>query len=313
MGLNVAEKLKYGLSGIPETDYMTIDITNRCNLRCKHCYFYAQDYPHELSLEHWVSRLDELKRDPRFTFRRCAWVGGEPLLRREALEKLMPYFRTNTVVTNGLCELPSWKGVTFYVSVDGTEPYYEEVRGVKEAYRKIKANVDRRDLYVFLTFCINRLNHFCIEDMLKEWADTGVRGIVFEFYTPVKGLDADLGLDGELRDALVDRILRLKRRYYNFILNPDRALQLLKSESCKEVTENCILRAKGISLDAAGKVKTPCILGPEAECDRCGCAVPFYMRALEERRFLAHELSLLAGRFLVNRFKGGISRFGRGG
>lgn len=313
MGLNVAEKLKYGFFGIPETDYMSIDITNRCNLRCKHCYFYAQDYPNELSIEQWVSRLEELRSDPRFTFRRCAWVGGEPLLRKDVLERLMPYFRTNTVITNGLCGLPSWKRVTFYLSVDGTEPYYEEVRGVKGAYKKIKANAVRRDVYLFVTFCINKLNYFCIEDMLAEWAETSVRGLVFEFYTPVKGLDNELALDEELRDALVDRILRLKRKYYNFILNPDRALKLLKSENRKKVTDYCLWREKGISLDAAGLVKRPCILGPQAECDGCGCAVPFYLRALQERRFIPCELSLFAGRLVTDRVNSGISRlFQRG-
>jgi MoaA/NifB/PqqE/SkfB family radical SAM enzyme len=310
MGLNLGEKLRYGFRGIPETDYMSIDITNRCNLRCKHCYYYAQDFPGELSLEEWVNRLEELRHDPRFTFRRCVWVGGEPLLRKDVLEKLMPYFRTNTVVTNGLLELPEWKGVTFYISVDGTEPYYEEIRGIKGAYGKIKNNADRKDLYVYLTFCVNRSNHFCIEDMLEEWSETGVRGMVFEFHTPVGGLDEALTLDDELRDALVDRILRLKRKYYTFILNPDRSLYMLRSENCREVTDRCLFREKGVSLDAAGRLKRPCMMGPRAECNRCGCAVPFYLRAMEEKRFLPHEFSLMGGRFLVNRAGSIASRFG---
>lgn len=139
-----------------------------------------------------------------------------------------------------------------------------------------------------------------IEAMLKEWSETGVRGIVFEFYTPVKGLD-ELRLDEDLRDAIVDRLIKLKRRYYDFILNPDRALKLLKSENSGKVTDNCLWRKKSISLDPAGKTKKPCILGPEVECKGCGCAIPFYLRAVEEKRFLLCEFSSFAGRLLLDR------------
>ncbi len=35
---------RFDLFGKPKGAIGAIDITNRCNLRCKHCYFYAHDY-----------------------------------------------------------------------------------------------------------------------------------------------------------------------------------------------------------------------------------------------------------------------------
>ena len=35
---------RFDLFGKPKGAIGSIDITNRCNLHCKHCYFYAHDY-----------------------------------------------------------------------------------------------------------------------------------------------------------------------------------------------------------------------------------------------------------------------------
>ena len=33
-------------------------------------------------------------------------------------------------------------------------------------------------------------------------------------------------------------------------------------------------------LDAAGRAKGKCVMGQRADCDRCGCVVPYYLRSL---------------------------------
>ncbi|MBW1614262.1 MAG: hypothetical protein DRG35_00380 [Deltaproteobacteria bacterium] len=47
-------------------------------------------------------------------------------------------------------------------------------------YQQIKKNADRSDLDVVMAFCMTRINYQCIEDMLKEWSNTSVKGIVFD-------------------------------------------------------------------------------------------------------------------------------------
>lgn len=67
------------LFGIPKNSFGSVDVTNRCNLRCDHCYFFEQDHSSEWSLEQWKKQFEGMKVDGLRSFQ-CAWVGGEPLL-----------------------------------------------------------------------------------------------------------------------------------------------------------------------------------------------------------------------------------------
>src|SRR5512137_684093 len=76
--------------GMPRDSLCSIDVTSRCNLRCRHCYFLEQGYERELSADEWLAKLEELKRRawPRpFVAYQGSWVGGEPLLRKEVIER----------------------------------------------------------------------------------------------------------------------------------------------------------------------------------------------------------------------------------
>ena len=98
---------RFDLFGKPNGAIGAIDITNRCNLRCRHCYFYAHDYEEkpELSDHEWIEKLESLK-DTDFPFYQCSWIGGEPLLRKDLIERGMKYFKSNVIATNGTIELP---------------------------------------------------------------------------------------------------------------------------------------------------------------------------------------------------------------
>ena len=160
---------RFDLFGKPKGAIGSIDVTNRCNLRCKHCYFYAHDYEsqRELSDEEWISRLEELKQTD-FPFYQCSWIGGEPLLRKELIERGMKYFKSNLVVTNGTLELPNWPDVNFYISIDGPQEMHDAIRG-KGCYARIRKNIDRPDLKILVSMVINKMNYQGIERFLEEW------------------------------------------------------------------------------------------------------------------------------------------------
>ncbi len=286
-------KLGFFAFGIPEHSFCSIDVTSRCNLRCKHCYFFEQDYQSELTIEEWVQLMKRLKRRawprPYYAFQ-CSWVGGEPLLRREVIERCRHFFPYNIVVTNGTLPLPAWPEVHFFISVDGIAEVHEQIRGAG-TYQRIKAHADRSDLNVMVTYCINRLNAHCIEEFIKEWDGTSVEHVAFEFYTPIQGLHADneLALSLEKRDEIIGVILELKKIYRHFILPPARTYRLMHSSQSKKVTENCIYRRATMDLGPTGERKRPCMLGPKADCDRCGCIIPFVTRAQIDRREILRD------------------------
>jgi MoaA/NifB/PqqE/SkfB family radical SAM enzyme len=286
---SVFDFAKIGMTGMPPNSLGGIDVTYRCNLKCRHCYFLKQDYQAEWSTEQWLARFEELKQDG-FSFMICGWIGDEPLLRKDLIEKGRRYFKSNVIFTNGTIELPYWPDVTFSVSVHGTEDYYYRMTGAKPStYERIKENANRADLNVVIAFCVTRINYSCIEEMLEEWRGTSVKGIVFEFYTPMKGEGTGLWLDWAERDRIIDQIQALKKAYGGFIQVSDRIYRLMRSDRAPQITRNCPFPKIGYSFDPMGRPKVPCQLGPDADCSRCGCILPFYSMILSQRRLLIPE------------------------
>lgn len=274
--------------------FCAIDVTSRCNLRCQHCYFFEQGFSQELSVEDWVKLLKDLKRQcwPHpYPAYQCSWVGGEPLLRPEVIERGKHFFPYNIVVTNGTLPLPNWSDVHFFISVDGTRQAHETIRGTG-IYERIKAHADRPDLDVMITYCINRHNAHTIEEFMIEWDETPVRHVAFEFHTPIQGLSANdaLTLSLEERDTILALLLELKKIYGHFILPPARTYRLMHSQKCKEVTKSCLYRTGALVFGPDGKPKQPCMLGPKADCSRCGCIIPFVTRAQVDRKEILRDV-----------------------
>ncbi len=82
---------------------------------------------------------------------------------------------------------------------------------------------------------------------------------------------------------MIDRLIRLKREYGDFILNSKLILKLMKSAECSSVTSRCAVSEAIVSFDAGGNRKVPCVMGPTADCGRCGCIVPFAFEAVQRR------------------------------
>jgi MoaA/NifB/PqqE/SkfB family radical SAM enzyme len=276
----------------------SIDITHRCNLKCKHCYFMEQGYGRELSDEEWIEFFDRLKSTP-FPFYQASWVGGEPLLRAGLVRRLMGLFKANLVATNGSIPLPDWPDVNFYVSVDGTREYYRDMRGREDLYGKIKENCMRSGLRMTAAMVVSRENHVCMEEVVEEWSWTNIRGFLFQFFTPIRGLDDSMWPGWELRDEVIERIRRMKRRYGDFIINSDRSLVLMRSENARDVTRNCLYRRNAYALAPDGSRKRPCMMGPKADCSRCGCVLPYTMAAMEEANVAVRELAKSIRRALL--------------
>lgn len=277
---------RFVVQGIPPDAIASVDCTNQCNLRCHHCYFFEHEQPDNLAVERWRAFFDKLKAEG-FPFFSCSWVGGEPMMRQDVVAMGMQYFRHNMIVTNGTIELPEWRNCHFKISVDGLEERHNRLRGAK-TYQKIKRTLHSaaaRGLRVGITTVLTRENEGELEQFVEEWKNEPINmGIIFEFYTYMNGQpEADkLWLTHAERDRVIDRLLVLKSKYPRLIEMTAYALRLYKSDQCHRVTDTCLASAKMASWDVSGNRKEKCILGPKADCDRCGCAVPFWMRAVED-------------------------------
>jgi Fe-coproporphyrin III synthase len=279
------------LFGIPKGRFGSVDVTNQCNLRCDHCYFFQQDHTDQWSLEQWRERFDQMKTDG-FNFFQCTWVGGEPLLRPEIIELGRRYFKYNTVTTNGSVALPDWKDVSWYISVDGGRQQHELMRNTPGLYDTIKQTIEQSDgLKITIAYCITSENFDDIAASLEEWHSIPkVRNMVFSFITPIRGQDDALWLEWHEKDRILDLLKEKKKLYGDFIVNTERALSLMKSGRSRSVTDRCPFAEKSFALGPLGIMKEPCMLGPKADCDRCGCVVPFYLKSLTDRNLVISDV-----------------------
>ena len=85
-----------------------------------------------------------------------------------------------------------------------------------------------------------------------------------------------LWLDWTERDKVIDMLLRLKKSYGDFIYNKSFELKLMKTASLKGILATCRASEVELSLDPMGNKKSPCHLGPDADCSRCGCTLPIW-------------------------------------
>lgn len=267
---------------------ISIDVTYKCNLRCKHCFFWRSGYTDELTIDGWKELFKKL---PRFAY--CSWVGGEPLLRQELIEWGKDMFLLNEVVTNGTMPIPSWNDVAFFVSIDGTRPSHEFIRG-KGTYDMAKENIQTTSArYLFLNMVINSSNHDCIEKFASEWSNSKVLWIKFGFYTPFVNGDNSLWVPFKKRNEIIDKILKpLKENYGDFIFVSDGILESMKYPNCLKATSNCLATKLVLSLDPMGNVKyrlhspdsQACYMGAGAICEKCGHMTPHYLKAVYRER-----------------------------
>ena len=279
------------LFGIPKNSFGSVDVTNQCNVRCDHCYFFEQDHASQLSLERWREQFERMKTEG-FCFYQCTWVGGEPLLRPEIIELGRRYFKYNTVTTNGSISLPDWKDVSWYISVDGGRRTHDRMRNTPGLHDTITRNIEQSaGLKITIAYCITRENSTEILAALDEWGrNQKVRNMVFSFFTPIRGLDDSLWPGKAEKDQIIERLLEQKKVYGDFIVNSERALRLMKSDRSRMVTDNCPFAEKSFAFGPDGAIKEPCMLGPKADCDRCGCVVPFYLTSLTDRKLVAGDM-----------------------
>ncbi len=130
----------------PSLRYLELQITDRCNLRCKHCYIDpspALDAFHELSLDHIKTLLREFEE---LQGLRVLITGGEPLLHKdfEAINRMLPDFLMRKVLfTNGLLlnrdRLRNLHVDEIQISIDGLEKAHDILRGTGTFARSMES------------------------------------------------------------------------------------------------------------------------------------------------------------------------------
>ena len=221
------------------------DVTNRCNLRCKGCFFFSSDEHKAAPEEEDPGKWEEfVERERQRGVNLAILIGGEPTLyldRIEAFYKRLPTY----CATNGLIRIPRdrFPGLMVGISVWGDEEDEKLLRG-KDVFAVSSRNyAGDPDTYYLYTITPRQLGR--TERVIRKIADAGLK-------VHMQLLSNDEGVNGfswtpsqlaEIRvemDAMLDRYPRtvISCRYYHEIITTGRMLGRPFSWSeCPSVTE----------------------------------------------------------------------------
>ncbi len=168
---------------VPSLRYLELQITDACNLRCKHCYI-GDGASHELSITQIRNALSEFEDMQGL---RVMITGGEPLLHghiAEINEMLPDYSIRKALFTNGVLlhkeTLKLLKVDEIQISIDGLEAAHDALRGNGTFHRALEAVKNSLDagFNVSISTMVHRGNLRDFDEMelmfkrlgIKEWA-----------------------------------------------------------------------------------------------------------------------------------------------
>lgn len=165
------------------------DVTNRCNLRCKGCFFYSSGEhraaEEETDLRKWEAFVD---REKQRGVNLAILIGGEPTLcldRVEAFYKRLPTF----CATNGLIRVPRdrFPDMMVGISLWGDEEDEKVLRG-KPAFSISSRNYEG-DRYAYYLYTLTPKQIGKIDGVIRRIGDAGLK-------VHMQLLSNDEGVDG---------------------------------------------------------------------------------------------------------------------
>jgi MoaA/NifB/PqqE/SkfB family radical SAM enzyme len=193
--------------------FAEVDITDNCNLRCKHCYHFRNPFKElnrkEVPLSSWKKRFNDIhKKGVRFIL----LVGGEPTLRQDIIEFAYHKFPVVYIISNGIIKIPKKLGrLVIFLSVDGAKEKNDAIRG-KGTFKKVLSNYsgDRR---VILNMTLMKNNYTDLETVVKISKKHNFRGVVCNFYTTSPNYPDPLFIKNKDRTLIIKEIKRVKNLY----------------------------------------------------------------------------------------------------
>jgi MoaA/NifB/PqqE/SkfB family radical SAM enzyme len=264
----------------------TLILTDRCDLRCRHCVVAHLGYP--------PRTFDDICTDLGLLYATGARIlvitGGEPFVWTDrerdlgsvvAEARRLGFFRI-VVCTNGLHELRS-DADYLWVSLDGVAVDHRSLRG--RGPRAVIDNVatsSHRRIYANLT--VTTLNM----DRIREGATAvlstpNVRGVLFHLFTPYIGADPQLRLSPPQRHRALQEIRRVKRRHPLRVTNTFAGLKAMERNTWPRPLWSGVVSCEGRL--------SPCCcragIADERTCRECGCSPAAETWVLERLRLSA--------------------------
>ena len=224
-------------------------ITDKCNLRCKHCSVYGSAGNKQRSFEDIVA---DMKYSYALGSRFIDLEGGEPTLWKEAKDERREakgeYYTINdlidaaleigffsiTVTTNAQQDFSWIRPQSIWVSMDGVGEYHDRVRS-EGTFARLEENVRKSGFkHICVNMVVNALNYESL-DAAMEYAknNPAIEQISINFHTPYPGTEY-LMLPLEKKAEIIDKVIAYKKKGYP-IMNSISGLKLMKRNALGEI------------------------------------------------------------------------------
>lgn len=219
-----------------------INISNDCNLRCIYCYGDGGCFNKKRDLIK-LEKVDEIlkfwlkKIDLRNGRLKVVFFGGEPLLNKEAIKRVVHYLKIEItketiidfeITTNGtilddeLLEIFTTNHFHVTLSIDGGKEIQDMQRPFtdgKGSYLKIAQNIKKmRKLKIPISARVT-VTHKNVNQLMQCLCDIWDLGINNIFFAPVSTDNPDLKLSKQDMDILLEQIEKLGKCQYENIVN----------------------------------------------------------------------------------------------
>ena len=244
----------------------TIIVTDRCNLKCKHC-----SVNNITSIMHpYVQIKKEMQTLYDMGTRILFFCGGETFLWRDGdltvrdlvIEAKRMGFMIVNVVTNGTQPIDLPEADLILLSLDGDRERHNAIRG--NTFDTIMENVKNATAdNICFYMAINQINKEAVRDVCQIAKDTkNVRAVSFNFHTPYPDT-RNLFLSKEEKQKIADTILQMMNKGYP-IFNLKTSLPYLVNNSFPTPCYQCLVIEDG-KISVCGR----CIDVPGL-CEECG-------------------------------------------
>ncbi len=221
------------------------DLTNRCNLRCKGCFFFSSgehQVTEEMDIEKWEQFIDQEKARG---VNLAILIGGEPTLcmdRLAAFYKRLPTY----CATNGLIKVPrdQFPDMMVGISLWGGGEDEKVLRG-KDTFAISSKNYEG-DPYAYYLYTITPKQVGKIEPVIKRIADVGLK-VHLQLLSNDESVDGFYWRQGELDDLRweMDEMLDhypqtiISSKYYHEVITTGMMLgRRFGWQECPSVTES---------------------------------------------------------------------------
>ena len=266
---------------------LSIEITRECPLSCPGCYAYGDSH---LGGETTLRQLSDFRDDRlvngilelvrRHQPLQVSLVGGEPMMRKRELDRIIPMLSEMGVfvilVTSGVIPIPEeWMKIPCFriaVSIDGL-PEHHDIRRKPATYERILKNISGREVNVHWVITKPMLERpEYLEEYVRFWSEQPeVNHIWVSLYTPQIGEQSAEMLTQEDRERLAKELPQLYKKYPKFLVPQGIANTFLTPP---QSPQQCLFA--GMSKNYSADLKTqvePCVFGGTPDCSQCGCAM----------------------------------------